>query len=56
MLDLKKRRLLGHIGVGLLASFRVSTVRGLEFTINSTSVIKVLGYNLGPSPFLTLGV
>ena len=41
-LDFKVRRLLGDIGVGLFASFRVSTVRGLEFTINSTSVIKVL--------------
>ena len=36
------RRLLGYIGVGLFASLRVSTVRGLEFTINSTLVIKVL--------------
>ena len=35
-------RLLGYIGVGLFASLRVSTVRGLEFTINSTLVIKVL--------------
>ena len=30
------------MGVGLFASLRVSTVRGLEFTINSTLVIKVL--------------
>ena len=41
-LDFKVRRLLGDIGVGLFASLRVSTVGGLEFTINSTSVIKVL--------------
>ena len=40
--DFKARRLLGDIGVGLLASLRVSTVRGLEFTINSTSIIKAL--------------
>ena len=40
-LDFKVRRLLGDIGIGLFASFRVSTVRGLEFTINSTSVLKV---------------
>ena len=41
-LDFKVRRLLGAICIGLFASLRVSTVRGLEFTINSTSVIKVL--------------
>ena len=41
-LDFKVRRLLGDIGVRLFASFRVSAVRGLEFIINSTSVIKVL--------------
>ena len=38
LLDFKGRRLLGDIGVGLFASLRVSTVRGLEFTINSASV------------------
>ena len=41
-LDFKVRRLLGGIGVGLFALLTVSTVRSLEFTINSTSVIKVL--------------
>ena len=38
-LDFKVRRLLGVIGVRLFLSFRVSTGRGLECTINSTSVI-----------------
>ena len=38
-LDFKVRKLLGDIVVGMFASLRVSTVRGLEFTINSTSVI-----------------
>ena len=41
-LDFKVRRLLGDIVVGLLVSLRVSTVRDFEFTINSTSIIKVL--------------
>ena len=41
-LDFKVRKLLGDIVVGMFASLRVSTVRGLEFTINSTSVIKDL--------------
>ena len=40
--DFKVGRLLGDIGVGMVASLRVSTVRGLEFTVNSNSVIKVL--------------
>ena len=40
--DFKVRRLPGNIGVELFVSLRVSTVTGLEFTINSTSVIKVL--------------
>ena len=39
--DFKVRRLLGDIGVGLFASRRVSTVRGLEFKINSTPVNKI---------------
>ena len=41
-LDFKVRRLLGDIGAGLFVSLRVSIARGLELTINSTSVIKVL--------------
>ena len=41
-LHFKVRRLLGDIVVGLLVSLRVSTVRDFEFTINSTSIIKVL--------------
>ena len=42
MLDFYVRRFLGDIGVGLFASFRVSIVRGLEFTNNSALVIKVV--------------
>ena len=41
-LDFKVRRFLGDVGVELFLSLRVSTARGLEFTIDSTSVIKVL--------------
>ena len=41
-LDFKTRRLLGDIDLGLFASLRISAVKGLEFTINSTLVIKVL--------------
>ena len=41
-LDLKTRRLLGDMDLGLFASLRISAVRGLEFTINSTLVIRVL--------------
>ena len=40
--NFKLRRLLGDIAVGLFASLTVSTVRSLEFTINSISIIKVL--------------
>ena len=41
-LDFKVRRLLVDIVVGMLVSLRVSTVRDFEFTVNSTSIIKVL--------------
>ena len=42
ILDFKVRRFLGDVGVELFLSLRVSTTSGLEFTIDSTSVIKVL--------------
>ena len=40
--DSKVRRLIGNIVAGLFVSLRISTIRSLEFTINSISVTKVL--------------
>lgn len=40
--DPKVRRLIGNIVAELFVSLRISTIRSLEFTINSISVTKVL--------------